>query len=66
MYCGIPLCSGIGRSEEDNILEDNEEILLFVFKVLSFHCFFEVFVTILFSLLISDRKSVCNIDNNEL
>ena len=36
------------------------------FEVLSFLCFFEVFVTVLFSSLVSNRKSVYDIDNNEL
>ena len=66
MYCRILLYSGTGRSAEDSILEDDKKILLLVIEVLSFLCFFEVFVTALFSSFVSNRKPVCDINDNEL
>ena len=69
MYCRIPLCSRAKKSEEDEILEDDNRRLLLskiIFELLLFACFFEVFVTILFSSLVSNEISVCNINNNKL
>ena len=66
MYYRILLSSGTRRSEEDNILEDDKERLLLVFEVLSFLYFFKAFISMHFSSLISDRKSIYDIDDNEL
>ena len=67
MYWGMPLCSGTRRSEWVTILEDDDGRVLLgkiVFEVLLFD--FEVFVFVLFSSFVSDEKSICDIDDNEL